>query len=51
MAKQYPEVVKQMEALFKGARTETDYFPYGGVMQKAEAQDEYTGWIRPKPKQ
>ncbi len=51
MAKQYPEIVKQEEAHFKDARTETDHFPYGGVMQKEDAQNEYTGWIRPKPGQ
>ncbi|MEA2067786.1 MAG: sulfatase-like hydrolase/transferase, partial [Verrucomicrobiota bacterium] len=51
VAKQHPEIVEQMEALFKDARTETDGFPYGGVMQDMDAQDEYKGWIRPKPRQ
>lgn len=50
VANAHPEVVKQMAKILKEARTETDYFPFGGVVQKTKACDEYKGWIRPAPK-
>jgi len=41
LSTEHPEIVQKMEALFEEARTETDGFPYGGLIQDKPAREKY----------
>jgi arylsulfatase A-like enzyme len=41
LAPVHPDIIKRMEKLFEGARTETDGFPYGGRIQDRPAREMY----------
>ncbi len=41
MANEHPEMVQQMEKLFQENRSETEGFPYGGVVQNYKAKEKY----------
>lgn len=41
LADKYPEIVEEMNQLFKTSRTETAGFPYGGVKQDYKSMDRY----------
>ncbi|MDX1284193.1 MAG: sulfatase-like hydrolase/transferase [Draconibacterium sp.] len=41
LASEHPEIVKQMEKIFKENRSETKGFPYGGKVQNYKAKDKH----------
>ena len=41
VASEHPEIVKKMNQIFKEERSETEEFPYGGVIQDYKAKDRY----------
>ena len=41
IALQHPELVNRMLTIFESARTETPFFPYGGIIQNYKSQDKY----------
>jgi arylsulfatase A-like enzyme len=41
LAAENPDIVRKMEALFEGARTETDGFPFGGIIQDRPARERH----------
>ena len=41
VANEHPEIIQKMNKLFKEARSETEGFPYGGVVQDYKAKDKY----------
>ncbi len=41
IADKHPELVQQMNALFESSHADTDYFPYGGKVQRFRAVDRF----------
>jgi arylsulfatase A-like enzyme len=41
IANEHPEIIQKMNKLFEEARSETDGFPYGGVVQDYKAKDKF----------
>jgi hypothetical protein len=41
IADEHPEIVQKMNELFEEARSETEGFPYGGVVQHYRPRDRY----------
>ena len=41
LSAQHPEIIKKMNKIFETDRTETDGFPYGGIVQNHKSQDRY----------
>ena len=41
LAGQHPELVNKILSIFQTNRTETAYFPYGGVVQNYKSQDKF----------
>ncbi len=41
IASEHPDIVKEMNRIFKEDRSETEGFPYGGVVQNYKAEDKF----------
>ena len=48
IANNHPELIKRINSLFESSSTETDGFPYGGIVQDYRARDRYEEYILQK---